>query len=543
MRTMLNTLRILLSIRNTININGILHGIRSIPFVGKYIPERIYGIRVIKILTLLVSLSIELCKAFFGKICLFLFLYFLSGAAGSVNDYSQSTLFLYGFTGILLLGMLSFNIFHVDTETKYAVFFMGMDAKKYIHARFLYVVINVLIGYTIWGIPAALLAGVKWYLAILIPVAGVGYKALTLGLRMAVYAGKQKRGKVASRKGVPVSVSGNLVAESLLFAGILLAGLFLAMPVARYNVYQPGIILLIAGVLFTVPGFLLIRKFPHSLYRKALFAEQKRDEITKETADRQRGKNKEVAISETKEIKSGSSGYKYLNEIFIKRHRKIFLGRLIFTVIGTIITIALAAFFLRFELKLGRPDESILRFLFTKHPGLFLPILLAINSGAYMSHAMFANCDSALLMFGFYRTPNALKKMFWLRLKSIVLFNLIPAGLTAVFAVLVIILTGGESFPLQSVFTIAEIFLCVVFCSAWHLTIYYLLQPYAKDLLVKSKLYGFLSFLVGLVSFIVFFPPFNSLILTLAGIVFTGLFLLLANLLVGKISPKTFRVK
>ena len=71
MRTILNSLRIILSIRNTININSILNGIRHLPLIGKHISERIYGVRAIKIITLIFSLQIEIIKAFFGKLGMF----------------------------------------------------------------------------------------------------------------------------------------------------------------------------------------------------------------------------------------------------------------------------------------------------------------------------------------------------------------------------------------------------------------------------------------------------------------------------------------
>ena len=96
MRKYLNTLRIILSIRYTININEILHGIRCIPFVGKYIGEEIYGIRIVKIIATILSVNMEIIKAFFLKLLMFAFLFLASGAASSFNDYSQKILYLYG---------------------------------------------------------------------------------------------------------------------------------------------------------------------------------------------------------------------------------------------------------------------------------------------------------------------------------------------------------------------------------------------------------------------------------------------------------------
>ena len=59
MQKTLNTLRIILSIENTVNINEILNAIRHIPFIGKYIPEKIYGLWIIKFLATVMSVISE----------------------------------------------------------------------------------------------------------------------------------------------------------------------------------------------------------------------------------------------------------------------------------------------------------------------------------------------------------------------------------------------------------------------------------------------------------------------------------------------------
>ena len=160
MRTILNTLRIILSLRTTIEINAILDGIRHIPIIGKHISEKIHGIRIIKFFAAITSVTGEILRAFFGKLALFAFLLLGSGAFSFLNNYSQKTVFLYGFLGLLLIAVFVINYFKTYAETEYAVFIMGMDAKKYVQALFLYNVFNVVVGYTVFGIPAALLAGV-----------------------------------------------------------------------------------------------------------------------------------------------------------------------------------------------------------------------------------------------------------------------------------------------------------------------------------------------------------------------------------------------
>ena len=134
MRTILNSLRIILSIRNTININAILNGIRHLPIIGKHIPERIYGVRAIKIITLFFSLQIEIIKAFFGKLGMFALLALISFPIGSYFEGTSSTAFLYGLVILSLFIAMFSNVFAITAEAKYAVFHLGMDAKKYILA-------------------------------------------------------------------------------------------------------------------------------------------------------------------------------------------------------------------------------------------------------------------------------------------------------------------------------------------------------------------------------------------------------------------------
>ena len=129
---MRNTVRIILSLRNTITVNGLLYGIKHIPLIGKHISDRIYGIRIIKILALIVAVIVEVFKAFFGKALLFGMIFLGSGFVSSLYDYSQNTVYMYALLLFLIAGAFMYNLFNVTTEVKYAVFLLGMDAKKYI---------------------------------------------------------------------------------------------------------------------------------------------------------------------------------------------------------------------------------------------------------------------------------------------------------------------------------------------------------------------------------------------------------------------------
>ena len=544
MRTILNSLRIILSIRNTISVNEIIHGIRSIPIIGKYIPETIYDVKIIKIIALILSVSGEILKAFFLKLALFVVLFFASGVASSYDDFSQKGVFLYGFLYVSLAGAFVYNVFKNTPEADYAVFHLGMDAKKFVTARFFYDSFNVVLGYAVFGIPLALLSRVDWYLALLLPLAGVGFKAVPLGIEMSVYAAKQARGKKKNRKGVPVSVEGNVIVNSLVMSFVIVAGLILGGWLTYKGLFMPVTIIYVLTALAVFPGILLMKKFPFGLYKTALYAEKTRSELVKEDAKKQRNGNVKVVINEAEGSRSKAKGYRYLNELFMKRHQKIFWKREIIAIISVLGTIALMSLFFRLEMsELDDGTESIVRFLFSKHPGLFIFALFILNTGAYMSHAMFASCDSSMLVYGFYRTPDALRKMFRLRIMSVTKFNLIPAVLMAVFCIVTLAFSGGESFFGEYLFTTLTLIVFTAYFSIRNVTIFYLLQPYASDFAIKSKLFLYLNFILGTVFFILIFIKMPSWFTCVFGILLTGAYFFIADKLVYKFAPKTFRIK
>ena len=543
MQKTLKTLRIILSIRNAVTINSVINGIRNLPVIGKHISEKIYGVTIIKIFALLISVMHELIFAFFGKLCLFAGLFIISLIFNALDVSLSSNAFLYGFVFYSIIAVYIFNCFHTTTETEYAVFDMGMDAKEYVKAVFFYSSFNIVLGYTVFGIPFALLAKVPWFLAILIPISGVGLRAFSLGVEMALYSRKQYAGKKVTKKGVPVSIEGSTAVNTVVVSILSLVGMIFIPILIIYNVFVPVLIIYILSAISIIPGLYLMKQFPYSLYRTALFAEYTKKQINDSKLKKAKNIDKDkLKINDTTEFKTDKKGYALLNQLFFKRHQKIILSRLIWTLIGVLVSIALMSVYLYFEINYSKnPDKSILRYVFTKHAGLFTFVLFAINSGTHMAHAMYANCDSALLNYAFYRKPSSIRTMFRLRNKSVFLYNCIPALPIAIFSIVAVALTGGQEYPLQYVFTFAHILLSVAFFSMCHMFIYYILQPYSAELLVKSKLYNFVSFVSGFFFVILIFIPLRAWMLFVAGLIIVVPLALLSDLLVYKISPKTFR--
>ena len=65
------TLRISFSLRNTYRVNAILYSLKQIPLVKKLLPEKLYGVRGLKIFANILAVIWEIISFFLGK-----FLYF-----------------------------------------------------------------------------------------------------------------------------------------------------------------------------------------------------------------------------------------------------------------------------------------------------------------------------------------------------------------------------------------------------------------------------------------------------------------------------------
>ena len=535
MQTILNTLGILISLRNVVNVNEILHAIRCLPVIGKHISEKIYGIRVIKILAMFFSIGYEILKMFFGKFCLFAFLFLASGGISSLNDYSMPTIYLYGMIIFLIAGVFIYSPFRADAVSRYAVLLMGMDARRYTITKFVYDSIGVAVGYTLFGIPSALLAQVPWYIALLQPLAGLGIRAFSLGIEMTVFSSYARHNKTKKS---------NLMDILLLFMIVMTA--FIAGPwiVMDSLLIVPAIAIILLALMF-VAGVLLVRRFPHSLYRNAISAEQARSEIIKSKTKNSSSRAKELEVDNSARGRSDASGYKFMHELFIKRHSGVFVRKMVASCLITAICIALASMLLKLEISEydNIKAESIVRLLVAEHPGAFILALLAVNSAPHMTRVMYANCDTVFLTYPFYRTPSAIMKMFWLRLRSIILFNLPPAVMTSIFCVAALWLTGGEDLPLQSLLTVIAVMTAPVFFSAFYLAIYYLIQPYSSDFMIKSKLTMFLTSVVGFCCLVVAGLNINALVLTSMCVIATSALVWGTSKLVHRFGSKTLKIR
>lgn len=244
---------------------------------------------------------------------------------------------------------------------------------------------------------------------------------------------------------------------------------------------------------------------------------------------------KELNINQHKE----KEGYAYLNALFFDRHKRIIRKPVIIKsclVILAFMIIFGVCYFVEGATLSGLIQEIVGGYTFL----IFLMYMLC-NSNRE-TRAMFYNCDLSMLKYGFYRKPEALLKMFTLRLRRIVLGNLIPTILI-VLGLLLVSLASGQGNYREMVPIIFMLLSLSVFFSVHYIFMYYIFQPYTSSLGVKSP---FFSIINGFVYFLSYMsmqidePAARFMIYIIS---FSIVYVIVALVLVYRLAPKTFRIR
>ena len=119
--------------------------------------------------------------------------------------------------------------------------------------------------------------------------------------------------------------------------------------------------------------------------------------------------------------------------------------------------------------------------------------------------------------------------------------NLMPAIVIALGTLILLILSGGT--VMINYFMIPLfILLLSVFFSVHYLVIYYLLQPFNKDLEMKKASYSLVSGFTYFISYTITDLRVSSFLFSMYGLVFTIMYIIISLFLVYRFAPKTFKI-
>ncbi|MBY4975784.1 hypothetical protein [Streptococcus suis] len=263
---------------------------------------------------------------------------------------------------------------------------------------------------------------------------------------------------------------------------------------------------------------------------KKLFELTKGNEYTRQGLQMQA----KLSIEKGKDL-SHLSGMTYLNALLFDRYKKVLYKKVRGWVLSlVVILVALEAF--RYYLEpFELTDAVLLRCL----PFSFMIMYIA-SSGNVVAQMVFVNCDISMLHYPFYREAKTIIAGFNYRFLQTFKLNLIFA-----FSLFLAIMALGRfAFSLETILLTALLLISLTALFSFHdLFIYYILQPFTKDMEVVNPVYKFLSGALYWVAYLNTQLDLGShlyiLLISIAMITYVsiGYWILL------KKAPQTFRLK
>lgn len=230
------------------------------------------------------------------------------------------------------------------------------------------------------------------------------------------------------------------------------------------------------------------------------------------------------------------SGMTYLNALLFDRYRSILTKKLHFR-LGCLLAIVLFIEGIRW---FSKDDIQISNTNYIEGlPFTFMVIYIA-SMGKAVTQMVFVNCDISMLHYPFYREAKTIIAGFHYRFLQTVKLN---AAFSGSLLLALIIFTRAQ-LPIESYLLTALLLLSLTALFSFHdLFIYYILQPFTKDMEVVNPVYKFLSGALYWVAYLNIKLDLGShlyiLLISLAMIAYVsiGYWILL------KKAPQTFRLK
>ena len=522
------TLRISFSLRNTYRVNSILFSLKQIPLIGRLFPETLYQEPGLKIFANLISALWEVLSAVIGKAAFFLLLFF---GASLYSGLRTDFVFLHLFLICTIAGSyVNTYLFNPTRDKYYALVLLRMDARAYTLVNYAYAMGKLLLTYLVFGLLFGRMAGLPLWQCLLLPFSAAGMKLTVAALDLLRY---ERTDSVPNE-----NKGGKLYWISLI---LLLSAAFGLPSLGIFLPLHAGAVLLVLSSAACIPGLIKVLRFPsyRLLYQELLSASAEQiDKAKTKQANLAKTQSKK-AISMDTSVTSSRKGFKYLNELFIKRHKKI-LWKAAEKVASVCLLLVLGTILVMTQVPKSREVVNAITLQWLPY---FTFIMYAINRGTSFTQALFINCDNSLLTYPFYKKSRPILQLFRIRLTEIVKINLLPAFIIGTGLAALLYLSGGTGNPVNYAVLIVSIACMSIFFSVHYLTIYYLLQPYTAGAELKSGTYRLVSMATYVVCYILMRVRMSTIVFGLLTIVFCVAYSLIACVLVYRLAPKTFKIR
>lgn len=522
---MFKTLRLSVSLKNTYRVNSILYSIKQIPLVKRLLPDSLYSVRGLKIFACVISLIIAFFSIFIGK-ALYLGL-MVAGAGEIFETLPADARFLHIFFFLTLIGgIMNTSMFDPSRDKFYAIVLMRMNAKAYTVTNYLAFLLKMIVGFVPFCLLFGLPAGLPVAVCLLLPLFVVTVKLIFVVRALYLF---EKREQVTNENSPQK--------HKWIAAGVLL---LLAYGLPALGVLVPVPVLYALGAAAALGAALSVRKILRfDRYREMYGALLTQTAMMMQNTQGLAKQMVEKKISADVSVTSQKTGFAFLNELFVLRHRRIlWKSALRMTAIcAGVVLLLVAATLLRPEMA-ETVNEMVMTFL-----PYFVFILYAINRGTGYTQALFMNCDHSLLTYSFFKQPRLILQLFRIRLFEIVKVNLPPAAVIGAGLSALLYVSGGTAEPLYYALIPLAMLALSAFFSVHYLTIYYLLQPYNAGTEMKSGMYKIVMSVTYFVCFMFMRLRLPTPVFALGALVFCVLYCVAACVLVYRLAPKTFRLR
>lgn len=519
---MINSLRMSFKIDMTYAINSFIYSLKKIPIFKDLFPgDNLYKSKKAKSIIRVLGLILSSARIILYKIIYFWVIYVLATLL-TPKDIASGILHIYFI--FTIIGMF-FNNKVLTTSTKkyFSIVLFNMDAKEYMKATLWQEILTNLITHSI-GL---------WILIqspIIVLFTIFGLLGRIIGERLNVW--HYTKYKISLTYNYPFYWT--IILLSVLATLLPRIGMMITSPVITIIdiICLPIAILSYIG-LMKIDNYKLIFKRLNTKVR-ALNSNQSREYSRQAMIDI---KEKDKKIDE-KKLK-GKKGYDLFNTIFFERHKEILLrSAKWFASISLLIIVGVGI------LVMINPilQKNLNNFLLN-NIAWFVIIMYFINRGAIITQAMFYNCDHSMLTFNFYRNPKVILNVFKTRVLTVSKVNLIPASVIAVGLPILLYITGGTPNSIDYISIPIFIITLSIFFSIHYLVIYYLFQPYDKNMKMKSIAYSLISALTYLIAYSLTDFKMSTTLFSIIAIIATVAYSIIALISVYKKAPQTFKIK
>ena len=519
---MINSLRMSFKIDMTYAINSFIYSLKRFPIFKDLFPgESLYKSKKAKSIIRVLGLILSSARMILYKIIYFWIIYVLATLL-TPKDITSGILHIYFI--FTIIGMFFNNkVLATSTKKYFSIVLFNMDAKEYMKATLWQEILINLITHSI-GLWILIQSPLIFLFTIF------GFLGRIIGERLNVW--HYTKYKISLTYNYPFYWT--VILLSVLATLLPRIGIIITSPIIIIIdiIFLPIALLSYIG-LMKIDNYKLIFKRLNTKVR-ALNSNQSREYSRQAMIDI---KEKDKKIDE-KKLK-GKKGYDLFNTIFFERHKEILLRSAkwfasisLLVIVGVGVLVAINPIL----------QKNLNNFLLN-NIAWFVIIMYFINRGAIITQAMFYNCDHSMLTFNFYRNPKVILNVFKTRVLTVSKVNLIPASVIAIGLPILLYITGGTPNSIDYISIPIFIITLSIFFSIHYLVIYYLFQPYDKNMKMKSIAYSIISALTYLIAYSLTDFKMSTTLFSIIAIIATVAYSIIALIIVYKKAPQTFKIK